>query len=115
MFTLEARHIFQTVVWILPLLHALEVHERIVLHGVELHEGLHFPRNCPWDIRIVCEKPIAIVYFVRPRDRKAFLVALPALSPPDQLIGDCLASSVRGRNRQCTVNVDIAWRSGSLV
>ena len=81
-------HISQTVVGILSFLHALEINKWIMLRGVEIDQCLLFIRQPCQDSRSGGEEPVAVVHAIRPGGRQTFLIALPAVAPFGQLIGD---------------------------
>src|SRR5215469_15133173 len=115
MLALEPDNVLQAGTRGQPFLDTLEIHERVVLRGVEFHQTrrsrLLIGQNRR-DVAGISEPTITIVHSIRANGGKTFLVALPTLVAFRQLIGDGFANdALLCRNRLCAIDVDQARRA----
>src|SRR5262249_48697657 len=97
------------------LLDTLEIHERVVLRGVEFHQtrrGRRLIGQHRRDVARISEPTITVVHAIRALGWKTFLITLPTLVAFRQLIGDGLANNAMlCRNRTFAIDVDQARRA----
>src|SRR6202051_3254918 len=118
---IERRHIGIAVQRISAFLYRLEISERIVLNGIQLHNFAAIERRIQnWfdfaEIREVREISVAVIHIIRPAQWQILLIGLPSLSHTDKLIRYGDAERCRNcRVRYSPIHIDFARRARHFI